>query len=141
MSKLFIGVRSLGILSKVPLPALTGFVGPVFTPTGQTYIVPVSGRIGRTGIKGQYLPSSCTINWKVVGISDGVADTNLRRMIALLDAPESIFLGDRYLRVLTLQKSDAYVPGFGGLSWSGSHVYDLYTPFYYDSTDVPWRTP
>lgn len=141
MSKLYIGVRSNGILSKVPLPPLTGFIGPVLTPTGQTFIVPVSGRISRTGIRGQNLPSSCTINWKVVGLSDTVADSNLSRIVALLDSPESIFLGNRYLRVLTLQKSDAYVPGFGGLSWSGSHVYDLYTPFYYDSSNVAWRTP
>ncbi|MFC3834802.1 MULTISPECIES: hypothetical protein [Deinococcus] len=104
------------------------------TPTGRVYATDPA-----TGIIPQ--PSQATLTWVVRGVSPLRAEQALAAHLALLDAVNELWEHQGRLDVLRLAEAPSPEMGFGGLSWRGSHVYDLISPLYTLPTGLRSRTP
>jgi hypothetical protein len=116
--------RDLPITARVGLPGLK--------PVGDVQQVPTTNRLYTTGRVGGVQPAQVTVSWSVHGATPALARDQLDRLTVQLDTAARLYDGRLFLQVLRLEDGPAAVEGWGGLSWSGSHVFTLMDPYYHD---------
>lgn len=134
----YYAVQSGGL--RVPLNPECAISLPNWKPVGTVEQTP-TGRVYVTTDTPTPQPVQVTVAWVVRGVDAERAAAELGELVALLDGATRLYHGEAWLTVLRLADVSAPATGYAGLSWRGTHTYDLASPLFTDAHGRTGRMP